>query len=101
MSQLFNRELPEGSVGESWELAELPDDENVVSTGPKKGEKLGDLWRSGALGGSAEGAFPFLLKWLDTHDRMSVQVHPDEEFCQNTRMGAPKTEAWYVGIKPL
>lgn len=83
-------------MGESWELVELPGHENVVSTGPKKGEKLGELWRSGALGGSASGPFPFLLKWLDTHDRMSAQVHPDEEFCQNTRLGSPKTEAWYV-----
>ena len=96
MSQLFNRELPEGSVGESWELVDLPEHESVVIDGPHKGKKLGDLWRSGALGGTAQGDFPFLLKWLDTHERMSVQVHPDEEFCQNTRLGKPKTEAWYV-----
>ena len=44
MSQLFNRELPEGAVGESWELGELAEHENVVAEGPKKGEKLGDLW---------------------------------------------------------
>nr|ADD93999.1 mannose 6 phosphate isomerase type I [uncultured marine bacterium MedDCM-OCT-S11-C310] len=96
MAQHFSRTLPEGQVGESWELVELPGHENVVAEGPKKGEKLGDLWRSGALGGSANGPFPFFLKWLDTHERMSVQVHPDEEFCQNTRLGSPKTEAWYI-----
>ena len=96
MAQLFSRTLPEGQVGESWELSELPGHENVVSSGPKKGEKLGELWRSGALGGDGQGPFPFVLKWLDTHERMSVQVHPDEEFCRNTRIGNPKTEAWYI-----
>ena len=96
MTEHFGRTLPDGDVGESWELVDLEDQQSLVLEGPQAGAKLGDLWRAGALGGSGEGGFPFLLKWLDTHDKMSVQVHPDEEFCRNTRQGSPKTEAWYV-----
>lgn len=92
----FGRDLPEGEVGESWELAEVGDVVSVVDSGPREGESLGDLWRAGVLGGSAAGAFPFLVKWLDTVERMSAQVHPDQEFCDNTRCGSPKTEAWLV-----
>ncbi len=92
----FARELPEGPVGESWELFELEGRGSVVASGKREGETLGELWRSGLLGGSSDGAFPFLLKWLDTSEQMSVQVHPDEEFCQNTQCGAPKTEVWLV-----
>ena len=92
----FSRELPEGSVGESWELFELEGRGSVVESGKREGEALGELWRSGLLGGSGEGPFPFLLKWLDTSEQMSVQVHPDAEFCQNTQCGPPKTEAWLV-----
>ena len=96
IAERFGRELPDGPIGEAWELVDLPDRESEVASGPRAGEKLGELWRSGALGGSAVGDFPFLLKWLDTNEIMSVQVHPDEEFCRNTRLGQPKTEAWYI-----
>jgi len=83
-------------VGESWELAEVAGVVSRVDSGDREGESLGDLWRAGVLGGSANGPFPFLLKWLDTMERMSAQVHPDLEFCNNTKCGSPKTEAWLV-----
>lgn len=92
----FGRELPEGLIGESWELVELPERESVVSSGRRSGQKLGDLWRSGALGGSAKGPFPFLLKWIDAAQSLSFQVHPDEDACAKLGKGSPKTEAWYV-----
>ena len=83
-------------MGESWELAELAELVSRVDSGEREGESLGELWRAGILGGSAAGPFPFLLKWLDTMERMSAQVHPDSEFCKNTKCGSPKTEAWLV-----
>ena len=92
----FGREIPEGKIGESWELADIDGVFSVVADGEKAGKTLKELWQSGDLGGSAEGDFPFLLKWLDTSERMSAQVHPDSEFCLATQCGAPKTEAWLV-----
>lgn len=92
----FGRTLPEGRIGESWELVELPERHSVVATGPDEGKSLGELWRSGALGGSAKGPFPFLLKWIDAAQKLSVQVHPDEAACKQLGKGAPKTEAWFV-----
>jgi len=40
--------------------------------------------------------FPLLLKFLFPHEKLSVQVHPDDECAQ--RVGQPwgKTECWYV-----
>jgi mannose-6-phosphate isomerase len=92
----FGRTLPDGPVGESWELVELPDRESVAAAGPHAGEPLGKLWRAGVLGGSAKGAFPFLLKWIDAAQNLSVQVHPPEATCKQLGYGRPKTEAWYV-----
>ena len=88
----LGRLLPDGKIGESWELAELPSHQSLVHTGPRKGQTLGQLWRSGILGGRAKGAFPLLIKWLDTHERLSVQVHPDPEFCQTFGYGKAKNE---------
>ena len=96
LESVFGRVLPDGPVGESWELADFDAHASVVATGERRGERLGDLWRGGALGGSASGEFPFLLKWLDTHDFLSVQVHPDESFCARHGRCRPKTEAWLV-----
>ncbi len=91
---LFNRQhVPDGTMGESWELADI---DLHVSHGVD-GNFLGDLWRSGVLGGSAQGRFPFLLKWIDARAFLSVQVHPDEVAAQRIAGGAAaKSEAWYV-----
>src|SRR5687767_2050618 len=91
----LGRNLPDGPIGESWELVEIEGHESVVGRGSLEGKKLGELWRSGALGGSAKGAFPFLLKWLDTSQRLSVQVHPDDAAAKKLG-GHPKTEAWFI-----
>lgn len=92
----FGRAIPEGPVGESWELVELPEAQSVVADGPLVGQNIGALWRQGALGGSAQGPFPFLLKWIDAAQNLSVQVHPTEATCKSLGYGHPKTEAWYV-----
>lgn len=94
LQQLLGRDLPEGPIGEAWELSEVGQRHSIVCSGPLQGKTLGELWRTGALGGSGSGQFPFLLKWLDTHQWLSVQVHPTEAGCQKLGHGAPKTEAW-------
>src|SRR5688572_23933634 len=88
----FARRVPQGAVGESWELCEIEAHESRVGRGPLEGKTLGELWRSGALGGSAQGRFPFLLKWIDTRDKLSVQVHPNAAVAKRLS-GHSKTEA--------
>jgi mannose-6-phosphate isomerase len=39
--------------------------------------------------------FPLLLKLLDAHDKLSLQVHPPEKVAKRLG-GEPKTEFWYV-----
>jgi mannose-6-phosphate isomerase len=92
----LGRVLPPGPIGESWELVDLGERQSLVAEGPHKGRALRELWLSGALGGSARGDFPCLVKWLDTEDKTSVQVHPDQAACDKLSKGRPKSEAWYV-----
>src|SRR5215467_4989160 len=84
-------------IGESW----LSWGENVVANGPFKGRTLGELaqkYRRELVGTVApyEDRFPLLVKFLFTADKLSVQVHPDDEAAR--RVGEPfgKTECWYV-----
>ncbi|MBP7934657.1 MAG: class I mannose-6-phosphate isomerase [Phycisphaerae bacterium] len=95
------RSIP-GPIGESWELADLEEGQSQVRNGPCRGNTLGDLRRNwGAdLFGKVEpfeGRFPLLIKYLDAHTSLSVQVHPSEAVAR--RLGGQvrvKHEAWYI-----
>ena len=98
-ASVFSRQVPDGLLGEAWQLGELDEFHAQVADGPLAGQYLGDLWRAGKLGGSAAGSFPFLLKWLDTAMPLSVQVHPSANTCRADTSDRSKTEAWYVAHK--
>jgi len=93
LAEKFGRTLPEGPVGESWELVDFGSYQSRSKDGS---HTLFEMWRSGELGGSAQGHFPFLLKWIDTRQFMSIQVHPDASLCKTLTRENPKSEAWYV-----
>jgi len=104
LGELLGKRLGDhDDYAESWEIVDHGDDQSVVASGPLAGKSLRQLLdefprellgRDAAL--AAEG-FPLLLKYLDCHRVLSVQVHPDDEYA--SRMPVPdkgKTEAWYV-----
>ncbi len=101
LQTLFGKALPAGvPIGESWELADLPNAQSVVLNGPLKGRTLQSLMEQyGAeIVGRPDfsGSFPLLIKLLDADDVLSVQVHPDAETCRRMGTGEPKTECLYI-----
>ncbi len=40
--------------------------------------------------------FPLLVKFIDARDRLSVQVHPENEYARRVENDNGKTEAWYI-----
>ena len=86
---------------ESWEVVDHGQDQSIVASGPLKGVTLGELVaRYGAelLGRHAPPKrFPLLFKFLDCHQDLSVQVHPnDEAAARQQQADLGKTEAWVV-----
>jgi len=84
-------------IGEAW----LSGDDCKVANGPLSGQTLAQLseqYQRELVGEAARDPrrFPLLLKFLFPHEKLSVQVHPDDE--QAARVGQPwgKTECWYV-----
>jgi mannose-6-phosphate isomerase len=84
-------------IGEAW----LSGDECKVANGPLTGRTLAylsDQYQRELVGEAARDGkrFPLLLKFLFPHEKLSVQVHPDDQ--QALRVGQPwgKTECWYV-----
>jgi mannose-6-phosphate isomerase len=84
-------------IGEAW----LSGDDCKVAGGPLAGRTLAQLseeYQRELVGEAARDPrrFPLLLKFLFPHEKLSVQVHPDD--AQALRVGEPwgKTECWYV-----
>ena len=104
MSEHLNRELPEHNapIGESWEISDRAGAESVVVNGELAGLTLPQLikfYGRGLLGESCRdiSRFPLLVKLIDAGERLSLQVHPDDNACRESGDGAePKTEMWYV-----
>ena len=86
-------------VGEVW----LTADDNRVTNGVWAGKTLGEICRlhgAGLLGRAAEpadiSAFPLLVKFIFTADKLSVQVHPTDRYAREKEGCAGKTEMWHV-----
>ena len=99
----LGKTLPtKGGFGESWEVSAHPHHVSRVAEGPLQGTALDilaarhwqELWGR-ALAPST--GFPWLIKFLDCHEQLSVQVHPDDETARRL-LGHErgKTEAWIV-----
>lgn len=92
-------------IGESWELSAVEGMESVVDSGPEEGLTLrGLIQRHGAslLGQRVMerygGEFPLLVKFLDSRQWLSLQVHPDDEIVKELEGPGVqgKTEMWHV-----
>ena len=103
----FGKRLPEaGTIGESWEVADLPpsipDGRSKIRGGPFDGRTLRSVIEAdpvGILGRAApgpDGGFPLLIKFLDARENLSVQLHPSEDYAAKHADTFLKTEAWII-----
>lgn len=102
-------------IGEAW----MTGNECRFANGPFSREELGEVWpampaewKGTRLSGG--GPFPLLIKFIFAEDKLSVQVHPDDQYASRHEQaagGCGKTEMWYavrarpdaevlVGLKP-
>ena len=117
-ANLLSAPLPgDGPIGEAWILNDRDDHMSHVTNGPLNGRTIGELQEQfpeqlmGALTHRFP-RFPLLLKFLDAHELLSVQVHPSDAHKDLLPAGETgKTEAWvvleaekgsriYAGLKP-
>lgn len=101
LERLGKRIGSENDYAESWELSDHGDDQSTVLGGEFEGWPLHRLVeeRNQELFGRHAGLkqFPLLVKFLDANDRLSVQVHPnDEQAKQYDPKENGKTEAWVI-----
>lgn len=97
-------------VGEAW----LTGSQCIVETGALAGQTLAQVAAAAGeqllgargtekerpgndlLGKDADAEFPLLVKLLFPREKLSVQVHPDDEMALAMGFARGKTECWYV-----
>ena len=99
LSPIYPEHKFEEKIGEAW----LTGDNCKVGNGPLSGRTLSELSKECGRALVGEAArdperFPLLLKFLFPHEKLSVQVHPDDAQAQSTGQPWGKTECWYVAV---
>ena len=96
------------NIGESWEISAVPGHESVaVERGIIGDVDLGlnlaqliDKYKGLLVGEKVYkkfgNTFPLLVKFIDSRQDLSVQVHPDDKLAQKRHKCPGKTEMWYV-----
>ena len=96
----FRENLPHGDIGESWDIACHHNGMSIVSNGYLKGKTFEELIKEHGkdlLGEDFENKeFPLLVKLINSKEKLSVQVHPNDEYANRVENSLGKTEAWYV-----
>ncbi len=94
---------PSRRYGESWDISSLDGNVSVVSNGFLKGNNLQEIievYMGDLVGESVFDRygleFPLLLKFLDCADKVSVQVHPNDDIAAERHDSCGKSEMWYV-----
>jgi mannose-6-phosphate isomerase len=100
LAPLFDAPPGPEPVGEVW----LTGEQSTFASGPFSGRTLGEVWPSLApewTGTRVRNVprIPLLVKFLFPEDKLSVQVHPSDDYARahDTESGrVGKTEMWYV-----
>ena len=96
----FRDDLPEGEIGESWDIAFHKNGTGIVANGELKGLSFKEIIKK--YGHKLVGEkvstekFPLLVKLINSKEKLSVQVHPNDKYAKEVENDFGKTEAWYV-----
>lgn len=96
------------SIGESWEISGVPNNESVtIERGLIDDTDVGltlpqliNRWKGALVGEKVYQRFgtqfPLLIKFIDSKQDLSVQVHPDDALAAKRHNCPGKTEMWYI-----
>lgn len=103
LKSVLNKNIPNATTGESWELSTVSGDVSQIANGIWKDKSLQemiDLHPVEILGEKVYRQFgkqfPLLFKFLDAKEDLSIQLHPNDELAQKRHNSFGKTEMWYV-----
>lgn len=90
-------------IGESWEISGVQENISVVTEGmlaENSLEELTEIYMGDLVGDKVFDKFgvefPLLIKLLDTHDSLPLQVHPDDKTAKERHRAYGKNKLWYI-----
>lgn len=99
----LNKDYIEEKIGESWEISTLPNYESIIVNGVYNQLTINQLIKyfgSYFLGEKVYSKFgdkfPLLVKFIATYNKLSVQVHPDDNYAKLNHNSFGKNEMWYI-----
>ena len=96
----FRNNLPSGYIGESWDVACHDNGMSCVENGFYKGYTFEELIKKigeKLLGKKVDvNKFPLLVKLIDSREKLSIQVHPNDKYAKENENSLGKTEIWYI-----
>lgn len=97
LKKAYNKTAPFERIAESWELTVRPDGMNTIANGELSGKALEEVLTVEMLGSRFSGdRFPLLIKFIDARDKLSIQVHPSDDYSLKNEGELGKTEMWYI-----
>lgn len=86
------------TISELWELSARDNESSIIATGDNRGKKLSDVLTREDIGPVYDrfNRFPLLVKLIDANDRLSIQVHPSDEYALKNENSLGKTESWII-----
>lgn len=88
LAKEFNIRSDEKILAEAWLLSCHSDGLSEIISGEFAGKTLREYLQT--------ENFPILIKLLDVHDKVSIQVHPDDKFALEHEKQLGKDEFWYI-----
>lgn len=96
----YGIESPYERTAEAWMLSCHPDGRVKVGNGEHEGKSLPKVltMHPEYMGTHARNfsMFPVMIKLIDAHDNLSLQVHPDDEYALAVDNDQGKHELWYI-----
>lgn len=101
LRSLFGKQSEQEPLAECWELSAHEAGQSRIAAGACAGMPFGQYLE--ILGRTAWGwkcqnyeKFPLLIKFIDAKEKLSIQVHPDDDYalCNEEEYG--KNEMWYI-----
>ncbi|HIX09224.1 MAG TPA: class I mannose-6-phosphate isomerase [Firmicutes bacterium] len=88
-------------VAESWEFSTHPDGQSVIANGKYAGKTLSEYfssigWKRAGAYGEEHKCLPFMVKFIDARENLSIQVHPTEAYAHRHENDNGKNEMWYI-----
>lgn len=101
LRNVYGKKCDYDIVAESWELSTHKAGQSIVATGKNKGLMLGEYinrFGRGILGWKCDPyeRFPLLIKFIDSRESLSIQVHPGDDYALQKEDEYGKNELWYV-----